>query len=143
MSKSKRGGARPGAGRKKRSVKHAGPVATAEQRIADQLPQLIDNMMTLAHGGYQRVEEEWTPNPLDGDADGDDLPATAQPLVLTKRKVSVAEPDRTANQYLIDRILGRPRQSVEVGGNGRRPIPITIEALISQVYGDPACDTSS
>jgi hypothetical protein len=142
MSKSKRGGARPGAGRKKRSVKHAGPVATAEQRIADQLPSLIENMLKLAHGGYQRVEEEWTPLADESDDGETSTPSGPHPLVMTKRKVSWAEPDRSANVYLIDRILGRPRQSVEVGGDGRRPVPITIDALICKVYGDSEATAS-
>src|SRR5689334_4007553 len=45
-----RGGARPGAGRPRRADKFARPIALAEKRIADRLPQLIDRLFELAEG---------------------------------------------------------------------------------------------
>lgn len=80
------GGARRGAGRRRKAIKYAGQIAAAEDRIADKLPGLIDNMLVLADG--VRVEETNI--------------VTGQPEVYQK------PPDRAANIYLIDRILGRP-----------------------------------
>lgn len=103
-TKSKRGGPRPGSGRPTKDVTklRAEIVAETEKVICDALPQLIKNMLVLANGGYERVEEKHT------DAEGLGI------LTLTERKVSIAEPDRGANQYLIDRILGKPKQQVDV-----------------------------
>ena len=56
-------------------------------------------------------------------------------LILAERKVSVAEPDREANKYLIDRILGRPRQAVEMSGPEGNPVPMSFEKAIERVYG--------
>jgi hypothetical protein len=113
VASGKRGGARPGAGRKKKAEKFAGPVAEAEKRISDRLPRLIDNLMKLADGGYERVEEKWVPaDPPDDDDEA--APVQSPGLVLIERKVSRAEPDRAANQYLIDRVLGRPTGKAEV-----------------------------
>jgi hypothetical protein len=53
-----------------------------------------------------------------------DLPADE--LVVTGRSVEVAAPDRAANQYILDRVMGKPRQAVEVTGKDGGPIPITF-----------------
>lgn len=112
------GGARPNAGRKLKTDKFKQPIAKAEKRIADRLPELIDNMFHLAMGGYERVEEQYAPagslyvgsgahtRLMYPDKDPDEL-------VLVKRTVSIADKDRTANQYLIDRIMGKPTERRE------------------------------
>lgn len=115
-AKSKRGGPRPGSGRPTKDVTklRAEIVAETEKVICDALPQLIKNMIILANGGYERVEEKWTPRDIEVVV----VPKGSTPpppeLILTERKVSIAEPDRGANQYLIDRILGKPKQQVDV-----------------------------
>lgn len=90
------GGARPGAGRPRKSDKYAGQVVAAENQIADRLPQYIDNMARLADGIYRQDEDE----------DGN-------------RYVYLTPPDRQANEYLINRILGKPTEKQEhTGANG-------------------------
>lgn len=79
------GGARSGAGRKPKSEKFAPQIDRAERKIADRLPSLIDNMFALAEG--VSVEEP-----------GED----GEPRIFKKA------PDRAANEYLINRILGKP-----------------------------------
>jgi hypothetical protein len=113
------GGARPGAGRPRKAEKYAAPIAAAEDHIADRLPQLLSNMLKLANGGWEQVEEKWLPAALITTGSGEfesrvypDLPANQ--LVLVERKRSRAAPDRAANIYLIDRILGKPTTRVEV-----------------------------
>jgi hypothetical protein len=97
------GGARSGAGRKPRAERFARPIATAEKRIADRLPRVIDALLDLAEG----VQVE------DVDSEGE------------KRTYS-RPPDFKAASYLVDRILGKPTVAVEaeVSGPGGGPVEI-------------------
>ena len=97
-------------------------VAEADKAICDHLPQLIKNMITLADGGYQRVEEKWEPSEL--------VPGE---MVLVERKVSVADRDRAANQYLIDRVLGKPTERHEHDFS-----KLTNEELLARIAGSLA-----
>lgn len=81
------------AGRKRKSDKYARPIARAEKRIADRLPELIDLQFELAQGVF--VEET---------------------TVTGQRKVYKRPPDRDAGQYLINRIMGKPVERQEIGG---------------------------
>lgn len=123
------GGARPGAGRKAKAEKFKQPIAKAEKRIADRLPSLIDNMLILANGGYERVEEQWARADslyIGSGADAKRMYPEAEDdeLVLVKRTVSIADRDRQANQYLIDRIMGKATQRIQ-----GRMLNITPEQL--------------
>lgn len=120
-----RGGARVGAGRKPRAEKFARPIAAAEKRIADRLPELVDNLLLLAAGGIEQVEERYEPAGLVQVDDYEEVQregrrsrqhkvkrpaypkAPAEQMVLVERRVTHTLPDRAALQYLIDRILGR------------------------------------
>lgn len=108
-------------GRPRKADQNAGAVARAEKQIRDRLPSLIENMLILANGGYERVEEQWAPagslyigSGVDAKRMYPDLELDA--LVLVKRTVSIADRDRAANQYLIDRIMGKPTERQEVAG---------------------------
>ena len=48
-------------------------------------------------------------------------------------------PDRVACIYIIDRVLGKPRQAVELAGKdgGAIPLALAFEAAIAKVYGQP------
>jgi len=100
------GGARAGAGRKPRAEKYAGPVAAAESRIVDRLPELVDNLFKLAEGVM--VEKL--------DREGNE-------------RVFKTAPSLKANTYLIDRILGRPTRAVELSGPDGEAVPVSLEAL--------------
>jgi hypothetical protein len=78
------------AGRPSKADKFAGQIAKAEGRIAKNLVRYIENMEALADGIYV---EEMT---LEG-----------------ARVVYKRPPDRQANQYLIDRIMGKPTDRKE------------------------------
>lgn len=115
------GGARPGSGRKRRDIKHETAIAQAENRIVDRLPHIIDNMFHLAMGGYERVEEQFSPAGSLWIGQGKDAELMypgkdPDELVLVKRTVTIADKDRAANIYLIDRILGKPIQQTELTG---------------------------
>ena len=85
-----RGGVRPGAGRKPKAEKFKLPIARAEKRIADELPALIANLVQLANG--VTIEETGK--------DGGKL-------------VYRRPPDFKANEYLINRLMGRPTERIE------------------------------
>jgi hypothetical protein len=85
-----------------------GPIAEAEARIADRLPSLIDNLFTLADG--VKVEE---PMPNGG------------------VQVYTRAPDRQANEYLVNRIMGKPIERLEHSGEDGDAIEVT--ATVRQV----------
>ncbi len=89
------GGARPGAGRPRKREKYARPIAQAEKRIADNLPNIIDKLMELADG--VTVQETGK--------DGSE-------------RIYDRPPDREAAKYLIDRIMGKPTERQEVDNSG-------------------------
>jgi hypothetical protein len=100
------GGRRAGSGRKPKAQRHEGPILAAEARIVAHLEKAIDNVCALADGILcQRVTPEGT--------------------------IDVFEkpPDLRANRYLIDRILGRPTQAVEVSGPDGEAVPVDLSLL--------------
>ena len=126
--------------------------------IGDMALDLVANLKRLADGGYQRVTETLEPaaemmrDALVRDADGnprfeaDGRPMMAkQPLypnakpgemVVTKRVVEVVDGDRAANEYLLNRRFGKPKQAVELSGPDGVAIPVSIEAAIEFIYGE-------
>jgi|SRR6185369_10509908 len=128
-----------GPGRQPKRDKFARPIARAEKQIADRLPELIDNMLTLASGGYERVEEEYQPAGMIYIGSGEfarraypDLPDDQ--LVLVKRKSSIADKDRQANEYLINRIMGKPTERQEIMGEDGNPINVRFTTALDQAY---------
>lgn len=108
-----RGGVRPGAGRKPRAEKYARPIASAEKRIADRLPDLVDKLFELAEG----VE------------------------VQDKGKVYCTPPDFRAASYLVDRILGKPTQAVDAAVSGPNGGPQVIRVLWGDADEDDSLTT--
>lgn len=86
-----RGGARPGAGRKRKSVLYESAINKAERRIADRLPRLIENLEALADG--VTVQEETN---------------------LGGKVIYTRPPDRAANEYLANRVMGKPTEHTEL-----------------------------
>jgi hypothetical protein len=121
----KRGGPRPGSGRKPKATRLV--VSDVNRLTRDQveewLPKLLSNLKILADGGFERVEEKFSRN-------------QAGDLVLIERKVSIAEPDRAANEYLINRLLGKPTERQEVSGPEGNAIPLVFEQAIMKIYGN-------
>jgi hypothetical protein len=119
----KNGGARPRAGRKPKATKYELNVTQAEDKIVDHLPQILDNLLKLANGGFEVVENKWIPRSafslgdlLSGVNSEDAEKAKLKPdeRVLAESKTYFALPDRAANIYLIDRILGKPTQKQDI-----------------------------
>ena len=143
------GGARPGAGRKAKAEKYADQIAQTEDRIADRLGDRVAALELLADGGYEQVQEFWEPaGPIqiskmletkEGTIRVTELAFPELPpdkLVCIRRTRSYAAPDRAANIYLIDRILGKPTQQTELSGPDGGAIPVTIEDTIARIYGN-------
>jgi hypothetical protein len=115
-----RGGRRPGSGRKFKGVVHQGPVAAAEQQIADRLPGLIDSLFELSEGVLVQSET----------ADGN-------------VRIYRTAPDRQSITYLIDRVMGKPTERHEHSGKDGQPLfPSTMqERLLSdERVAELACD---
>ncbi len=83
-------------GRKPNGEKYARPIAAAEKRIVDRLPQLVDKMLVLAYG----VQVE-SINPITMEAE-----------------VYREKPDRAAAEYLLNRIMGKPTERIENAEGG-------------------------
>jgi hypothetical protein len=96
------GGYRPGAGRKADADKYGGHIDAAKERIVQEMPGLIDNLLVLAHGFYY---EKSLPD--------------GQTVVVYK-----TAPDRQANEYLINRIIGKPTERTEVSGQDGGPLVV-------------------
>lgn len=102
------GGRRIGAGRKPKAERFARQIAAIEKKVADRLPLVVDALFDLAEG--VQIQEE--------DAEG-------------RKRTYIRPPDFRAGAYLLDRILGKPAQSVEVDA----PLndtsgPVTIREVV-------------
>lgn len=91
------GGKRPGAGRPRTAVVHESPIRQAERKIVDRLPWLVDQLIVLAEG----VMVETTA-------------LTGETVVYKK------PPDRASCEYLMDRIMGKPTQPLDVRERAQR-----------------------
>jgi hypothetical protein len=101
-----RGGARSGAGRKPKRDTDPNAILEAEARIRSNLPKLIDNMLTVANG------------------------VTVQDMLLDGSTVIYTRaPDRQANEYLINRVMGKPTERKEVTGKGGGPVQLDVEDM--------------
>ncbi|MGV3616114.1 MAG: hypothetical protein ACO1SV_12330 [Fimbriimonas sp.] len=96
------GGRREGSGRKRKADKYSTEIEAAERKIADRLPQIIDNLTRIADGGIEvtHITRERDPK--------------TKKMVIVSSRTEVTLPDRKANEYLADRVMGRPTQEVEM-----------------------------
>jgi hypothetical protein len=97
------GGARPGAGRKPKAQVYESEITKADRRIAKNLVRYIENMEQLADG--LMLEETDT--------------RTGRTRVYT------TAPDRQANEYLINRIMGKPTERVDQEHSGGITIAVS------------------
>ncbi len=110
------GGPRAGAGRPRKAEKFARPIAAAEKRIADKLPHLVDKLLELVDG--VTIESE--------DQHGE-------------THIYQRPPDRQAAQYLLDRIIGKPKERLDLSAEHTGEVRIRVE------YADthPAADETA
>lgn len=101
------GGYRPGSGRKPKAEKYQTAIARAEKRIADRLPEIIDNLLALA-GGVTVQEADKDGNP----------------------RIYAKAPDFKSNEYLANRILGRPTENIEAEISGPNGGAIAIREVV-------------
>jgi hypothetical protein len=136
-AKSSHGGKRSGAGRKRSLVKalrsevrvlEGTPAVLAEvdATLLAILPRCVANLIKLANGGYERVADTFRVMPQK-----EDSPYSPE-LVLSERKIETAEPDRAANQILIERCLGKATQRHE-----HDIARLSDDELIRRATGDP------
>jgi hypothetical protein len=106
------GGVRPGAGRKSKAELYAGDIRATEQYIVERLPSIVEKQYELSQG--IKCSE------------------------LTKDGIVVYDrpPDRQAAAYLIDRILGRPTERLEVDDASGMSDEALLEAIAARLAGD-------
>lgn len=121
------GGARDGAGRKSKAEIYKSEIQTFNDACARSLAQRFDALDALAEGA-ERTEERYE---LALSLMVDDTKTNPSGAVvkikrqlfpqagpdemrLVERKVITLEPDRAANEYLVDRVMGKPVQQVDL-----------------------------
>ena len=124
------GGKRPGAGRKRKADKFEGEISQVEQLIVEALPQVVKSLIESATGALM-VREEFEPaGTITRDATQiehtDNGPRALkvkelvypdkdpEDLVLVKRIEQHETPEVRAGMYLVDRILGKPTEHIEM-----------------------------
>lgn len=90
-----------GPGRPKKSEKYGGHIVAAEDRIAQRLDKILDNLFALADG--VTVQEETK----DGGT-----------------RIYTEPPDFKTNEYLANRILGKPTERIEHTGEDGGPLEV-------------------
>lgn len=76
---------------------HQTPVQLAEAKIAQKLPWLVDKLLELVEGiEIERIDRQG------------------------QRRIYSQPPDRQAAEYLIDRVMGKPTQPIDVYDEARR-----------------------
>lgn len=129
-------------GRPRKAELYAVPVRAAEDKIADRLPRLVDELLRLAHGGWWEEEEERQPARLVEIGQGE-ARTLAYPeknpdeLVVVRRRRRRVAPDRAALTYLVDRILGKPVAAVEadVEVNAGEELRSVFAGVVAKIYG--------
>lgn len=94
------------AGRPRKADKYGGHIAQAEDLIADRLPDLIENLLVLAKGVRMK----------DVGADG-------------TVEYYTEPPNFKANEYLLNRIMGKPTERHEVTGEDGGPVQVDLSRL--------------
>jgi len=108
--------------------------------ITPWLPGLLGNLKKLADGGYERETRKFERQVVEGlfDDEGQPIPPRIE-LVLIEVKSETADADRAANQYLIDRLLGRPTERKELtGADGSDLLADTFNSAIERIYSAAA-----
>lgn len=149
------GGARKGAGRPRNQEKYAEQIATFHDSAANDLDDRYAALQLLADGGFEEEEEEevWEPAGLvqitkeviTSDGRSVNMRELAFPhldpqqlvCVQRKKKKRTAAPDRQANQYLIDRVAGKPTAFVEgeMTVDAGDALIAKFETAVTKIYG--------
>lgn len=144
---SRRGGARPGSGPKaKPGLKRIGDhAATTEEVVGPMLPSVYANLKLLADGGFPVIVETFErPDGIRIEFDNDRgaIVPPGDGLILVKRVVSIAPPDRGANDLLASRLLGKCKDRVEASGVDGGAVLLKFEREVEAAYGEKP-DTES
>lgn len=137
------------AGRPRKVDQYAAEIASLDDRVAGSLDARYEALDELARGGFEQITETWEPagmlyrDDYTAGEDGKTIRTRVlafpdkQPdeLVCVRRTRSVAAPDRRANEYLINRILGTPVQQLEGEFAQQTTLPPALEAMIAKAYG--------
>ncbi len=149
------GGARDGAGRKSKAEVYKSEIQTFNDACAQSLRQRFDALDALAEGA-ERTEERYelalslTVDDTEMNPSGVVVKIKRQlfphagpdEMKLVERKVVTLEPDRAANEYLVDRVMGKPVQQVDLpeDSNVGGALLETFGGSLVKAYGDDGID---
>lgn len=137
MPKGTHGGARPGAGRKPHRLKYRFEIETFTAKAAKDIASCYENLKRLADGVPHVVEETYETvfsarAKLKGEPSALDA-MNPLDMILVERKVTTPAPDRLANEYIINRVLGRcASQSELMEEETPERAPLDLSALNPQ-----------
>ncbi len=155
------GGARAGAGRKPKAEKYEPQITAAEDHLADRLLTRLHTLQELANGGKKRITKKYEPAGLifvDGilrddsgtpyfQSSGEPIRCKvlvfpgldAKKMVCVEEAVEILAPDRAANIYLADRIMGKPTASVEaeIKSDVGDALIEAFGGALTKIYGIP------
>lgn len=49
-------------------------------------------------------------------------------------RVFLADPDMAISKYLTDQVIGKPTESIELGGPNGQPVPVRVEFVIVDAH---------
>lgn len=149
MSVNGHGGKRAGAGRPRNNELFAAAIATFHERAAADLPTRYERLAYLADGGFVQIEDHYEAAGLiqiseevitkDGIFSTKKLAfpkLDPEQQVLVRSTRRIAAPDRLANQYLVDRVAGKPIAAVEISGPAGEKIEVHMVNFIAPGAAD-------
>jgi hypothetical protein len=156
-----RGGKRPGAGRKTKAERNAGKTLAIEEQIAAYAPTALASLKKLAEGVTVVTKQKYAAactlkqKDVVRDKDGVPLPcpktgkfiviealifpnAGPDQMILVGEEKITGDLDFKANEYLLNRALGRPPETPTDSGNGINIDEALEEAeAMAEGYRDP------
>ncbi len=137
MSNNGHGGARPNSGRPRTNAKYLKPIGEAMDLIAANLDSLVKAHIKLALGGYPITDQKFQLA-----CTLKEIPPGVKPadMVLVEEKTRTAEPNGAALASLLDRVAGRPPQTIDLSmlDGSSASIPAELAARYRQVAADYA-----
>lgn len=101
-----RGGKRPGAGRKRLEIKRFTERQMLEKWIERDLADYYENLRALAMGEILVQKDDGR--------------------TKSRKRIYRLAPDRAANEYLINRLLGKPTEPVELSGEPDKTLGVVL-----------------
>lgn len=138
-----KGHSKPGPGRKTRAERHdyTPQVVETEVQLRDKLPLIVDAKIKSALEGFEQVTEVWkaAETVYAGKPPVRVYPADKYPdgtMIMVERRVTAPTPHSGDQTELLNRLLGKPRESIEIDTPPDSPLIAIFNASLGRIYGD-------